>query len=94
MRKCLNSVVIEMPDNPERVSRLQRLDQCTRQGEKAYDDMYEADSPSQAAGFYSDAKESFREAIRLAAELERNTDVEVLRNRLEHIKAVFRSQFS
>ena len=94
MRKCLSSGVIQMQDDPVRESRLQRLAQCTRQGEKAYDDMYEANSPSQAAGFYSEAKESFHEAIRLAAELDLNPEADALRDRLEHIKAVFRSQFS
>jgi hypothetical protein len=62
-------------------------------GEKAYDDMYEAHSPRDASVCYSDAKEAFYDAIRLAGELGLVDEVESLTKRLQHIKAVFRSQF-
>jgi hypothetical protein len=63
-------------------------------GERAYTLMYDAFSSTAAAGHYSDAKESFAEAIRFAREAGRSDDVARLEQRLEHIKAVFRSQFS
>ena len=49
---------------------------------------------SAATAFYSDAKESFYSAIELAGELGLKQEVEKLEKRLEHIKGVFRSQFS
>lgn len=84
-----------MGDNNEQTEREQKLYQmraCIALGEKAYDDMYESSRSS--TGLYSDAKESFREAIRLANELGLAEEAAALSARLEHIKAVFRSQFS
>lgn len=63
-------------------------------GERAYSLMYDAFSSTQATAHYSDAKESFAEAIRFAREAGRLDDVARLEKRLEHIKSVFRSQFS
>jgi hypothetical protein len=63
-------------------------------GEKAYDDMYEAHSFRDANVCYSDAKESFYDAIRVAEELGLKDEADRLRKRLEHIKEVFRSQFA
>ena len=80
-------------EDHERQSKLAGLASCKAQAEKAYDDMYEAHSFSQANGFYSESKESFYDAIRLAEELGLADEAESLRKRLEHIKAVFRSQF-
>jgi hypothetical protein len=62
--------------------------------EAAYDKMYDAGSPSGAAALYSDAKEALADAIGLARRLRRAEDVTRLENRLAHIKAVFRSQFT
>ena len=70
------------------------LARCKAQGEKAYDEMYEAHSFGQALACYSEAKESFYEAIRLADELGRRDEADAIRKRLEHIKAVFRHQFT
>jgi hypothetical protein len=56
--------------------------------------MYEASSGSAATGCYSDAKEAFHDAIREARELGLEAEARALEARLEHIKAVFRSQFS
>jgi DNA-binding SARP family transcriptional activator len=78
----------------ERQAKLASLARCKQFGEKAYDDMYEAHSSSGARGCYSDAKEAFYDAIGLAAELGLPDEAETLRKRLEHIKAVFRSQFA
>lgn len=63
-------------------------------GERAYSLMYDAFSSTAATGHYSDAKESFAEAVRFAREAGRLDEVTRLEKRLEHIKAVFRSQFS
>jgi len=63
-------------------------------GEKAYDEMYDARSSSAATGRYSDAKEAFHDAIAIARDLELPDEMAALQARLDHIKAVFRSQFS
>ena len=76
----------------ERDLKLNQLRACKALGEKAYDQMYE--TYGSAAGLYSDAKEAFYDAIRIAGELGLAKDSEELSRRLEHIKSVFRSQFS
>jgi hypothetical protein len=79
----------------ERENKLRQLETCRLAGEQAYDDLYEkAHSSSAATAYYSDAKESFYTAIGLARELGLEQEVEKLEKRLEHIKSVFRSQFS
>jgi hypothetical protein len=82
-----------MNKEKERSTKLADLTHCRERGEKAYDDMYEAQSFREANVCYSDAKEFFYEAIRLAEELGLVDEVGSLRKRLEHIKGVFRSQF-
>lgn len=76
----------------ERDLRLNQLRACKAIGEKAYDQMY--DSYGSVSGLYSDAKEAFYDAIHIARELGLTQEVEDLSKRLDHIKAVFRSQFS
>jgi hypothetical protein len=83
-----------MADDAGRQHQLAHLEYLKAMGEKAYDDMYEAHSPSGATACYSDAKESFYDAIGVAERLGLKDEAETLRKRLEHIKAVFRSQFS
>jgi len=70
------------------------LEACKRMGEAAYDRMYDASSASSATACYSDAKEAFHDAIRAARELGLEPEAAALEARLEHIKTVFRSQFS
>ena len=79
-------------ERTQRELRLNALRACTAIGEKAYDQMYEAHGS--ATGLYSDAKEAFYDAISIANELGLRDEAERLSKRLEHIKAVFRSQFS
>ncbi|HEY1992737.1 MAG TPA: aldehyde dehydrogenase family protein [Gammaproteobacteria bacterium] len=69
----------------------QKVARLEKWGEEAYDRMYDARSPS---GDYSEAKENFHAAIALANDLGLEGEAERLEQRLEHIKAVFRSQFS
>ena len=69
-----------------------RLRQLNALGEKYYDQMYE--SRHGANGCYSSAKDAFYDAIGLANELGMKEEAEALSKRLEHIKAVFRSQFT
>lgn len=69
----------------------ERLAQLERWAEEAYDRMYETRSPS---GEYSEAKENFHLAIQLARELGLADETARLEKRLEHIKAVHRSQFT
>jgi len=59
--------------------------------EAAYDEMYETRSP---AGSYSELKECFALAIAAAERAGLNNDAKRLSERLEHCKAVYRSQFS
>jgi hypothetical protein len=73
---------------------LERLALLERQAEQAYDAMYEAHSPSHAAACYSDAKEALYGAITIAEELRAEDIRKRLEDRLAHIKAVFRSQFT
>ncbi len=61
-------------------------------GEKYYDQMYE--SRRGATGCYSNAKDAYHSAIALANELGMKEEAEALSKRLDHIKAVFRSQFT
>ncbi len=63
------------------------------QAEAAYDKMYEAHSPGDAAARYADAKDYLSDALALARRLEAQDAVARLEARLAHIKAVFRSQF-
>lgn len=76
----------------ERELSLNQLRACKAIGEKAYDQMYEA--RGSMSGLYSDAKEAFYDAISIANELGLKEESEALQKRLQHIKAVFRSQFS
>jgi len=78
----------------ERQERLERMRQCIKLGEDSYDQLYEPRTHSNSAGHYSDAKDFFGEAIGLASELGLNDQAQALSERLAHIKAVFRSQFS
>ena len=78
----------------ERQNRLRRLHQCIKLGEDSYDQMYEPRTYNNTAGHYSDAKDFFGEAIGLARDLGLNEQAQALTERLAHIKAVFRSQFS
>ena len=81
-------------DDAEQKAGLEQLTHLKAMGEKAYDDMYEAHSPSDANARYSDAKECFYDAIGLANQLGLKEEAESLQQRLAHIKAVFRSQFT
>ena len=84
-----------MDDNIERTQRelkLNRMRASIALGEKAYDQLYESSGSKTA--LYSDAKEAFYDAIRLANELGLAEESATLSARLQHIKAVFRSQFS
>lgn len=79
----------------EREHKLRQLEFCKHAGEQAYDDLYEkAHHSSDVTAYFSDAKESFYTAIGLASELGLEDEIEKLEERLAHIKAVFRSQFS
>jgi hypothetical protein len=76
----------------ERDHKLNSLRKCKALGEKYYDQMYETHlSPT---GLYSNAKDAFRDAISAAEELGLKEEARDLEERLEHVKSVFRSQFS
>ena len=71
-----------------------RLRDLEARAEQAYDAMYEARDKSAATVCYSDAKEYFRDAIGLSRRIGATGDAERLMQRLAHVKAVFRSQFT
>ncbi|HUD88844.1 MAG TPA: hypothetical protein VMR17_20540 [Xanthobacteraceae bacterium] len=59
--------------------------------EKAYNEMYDSRSP---AACYSDLKDYFTSAIGAAERAGLLDDAKRLRDKLEHCKKVYRSQFS
>ena len=74
----------KMPDEPH-------YKKLERRGEEIYDEMYETSSPR---GYLSEIKECFTVAI-AAAESDGLTDeAQRLQKRLDHIVAVYRSQFT
>ena len=70
---------------------LAQIAACEALAEKAYDAMHDS---RYSAGEYSDLKDYFAEAIGLARRAGLTAEVERLSKRLEHCKAVYRSQFS
>ena len=68
------------------------LRQSKSLGEKYYDQLYETHLG--ATGLYSSAKESFYDAISIANRMGLKEEAEALERRLQHIKEVFRSQFT
>jgi hypothetical protein len=77
----------------ERQAKRSYLARCKEEAEKAYDGMYDAHSFRDANDCYRDAKDYFYAAIGHADDLGLPDEAETLRKRLEHVKAVFRSQF-
>ncbi len=82
-----------MADDAERQRLLAELERLKAMGEKDYDDLYEVRSSSERTSCYSGAKEAYYDAISLARKQGWRRP-EALYARLEHIKAVFRSQFA
>ena len=76
----------------DRALDLDRLRRLKALGEKYYDQLYEAHSGF--TGLYASAKDAFYDAISLANELGLKEESQRLSDRLDHIKSVFRSQFS
>jgi hypothetical protein len=76
----------------ERDLKFDALRKCHALGEKYYEQMYE--TRFNVTGLYSSAKDAFLDAISLATELNLKTEAEKLQARLDHIKNVFRGQFS
>ena len=74
--------------NAEAVANIARLEAAA---EKTYDEMYETRHP---AGLYSEMKDCFAEAIGIAERAGLDADAKRLTARLEHCRAVYRSQFS
>jgi hypothetical protein len=82
----------QLAEPSERDHKLNGLRKCQALGEKYYDQMYETRLGT--TGLYSSAKDAFRDAISEAEGLGLMDEARALEKRLEHIKAVFRSQFS
>jgi hypothetical protein len=80
------------PQPGQRELNLASLRKCKALGEKYYDQLYETHLG--ATGLYSSAKEAFHDAISLANQLGLKEEAEALERRLQHIKDVFRSQFT
>jgi ankyrin repeat domain-containing protein 50 len=64
------------------------------QADRFHDEMYNTRSTTDAAGSYANAKDCFHDALALARRLHHRDTVARLEGRLNHIKSVFRSQFS
>ncbi len=82
-----------MTEEQELKEKLEHLEHLRYLGEKAYGDMYEMHTFRDASVCFRDAREFFHDAVRLADELELAEDANYLRNRIEHIKWIFRRQF-
>jgi hypothetical protein len=82
----------EPPKLTDRDRKLNSLRKCASLGEKYYDQMYETRLGT--TGLYSSVKDAFLDAISVAGQLGLKDRAEALDKRLEHIKAVFRTQFS
>ena len=74
---------VDMKDGLEQLARFKAM------GEKAYDDMYEAHSSSDATACYSNAKECYYDAIGLANRLGLKEEAEALNARLRTSKRSF-----
>jgi hypothetical protein len=70
---------------------LARIAQLEALAEQAYDEMYGTRSP---AGSYSDMKDCFAEAIGVAERAGLAAEAKRLHARLDHCRAVYRSQFT
>jgi hypothetical protein len=82
----------QLPKIGERDGQLNSMRKCKALGEKYYDQMYE--TRIGASGLYSSAKDAFLDAISAANGLGLKEEARALEDRLAHVKAVFRSQFS
>jgi len=82
-----------MPAEPPPEDTAARLFWLKAMAEEAYSQMYDAPFGPPAAARYSDAKEFLYDAIGLARRLGKEDEANRLSRRLDHIKAVFRSQF-
>jgi hypothetical protein len=74
--------------NDDALARIAHLEALA---EKAYDEMYETRSPF---GSFSELKDCFAEAIGVAERAGLEAEAKRLTARLEHCRAVYRSQFS
>lgn len=83
---------VEPPQRTDRDRKLNSLRKCASLGEKYYDQMYETRAGT--TGLYSSVKDAFLDAIMAANELGLKDQAEALEKRLQHIKAVFHSQFA
>ena len=79
-------------ERSERELKMDHLRKCKALGEKYYDQMYETRFGT--SGLYADAKDALHDAIAVARQLGLKEEAEELDKRLDHIKAVYRSQFS
>jgi hypothetical protein len=82
----------DLPKVEERGLALASLRKCKSLGEKYYDQLYETRLGT--TGLYASAKDAFYDAIAIANRLGLKNEAEAIEQRLQHIKQVFRSQFS
>jgi hypothetical protein len=75
---------VKTPDEPH-------YKKLERRGEEIYDEMYETSSPH---GYLSEIKECFNAAIDAAEADGLSDEAQRLQARLDHIVAVYRSQFT
>jgi hypothetical protein len=82
----------DLPQIDERGLALASLRKCKSLGEKYYDQLYETRHGT--TGLYASAKDAFYDAISIANRMGLKSEAEAIERRLQHIKEVFRSQFS
>ncbi len=68
------------------------LDRLKARAEEIYDEMYEASGPSAAGAYFSEVKEILYAAVKLAQDMGLENEVRGIKNRLDHIRAVYESQ--
>lgn len=78
----------------DKKSHIDRIKTLEAYAEKAYDEMYEAQSPTGAGAYFSEVKEVLTEAIRLARQIGLEDDAIRIEKRLDHIRKVYESQMS
>ena len=83
-----------MTEAAGRDAKLETLARLKAMGEKAYEDMYEADTQWDVNNFYREAKDHFYDAMQMARELGLAAEAQSLADRLHHIREVYRSQFA
>jgi len=83
-----------MTEESARDAKLVTLARLKAMGEKAHEDMYEAETEWDVSNFYRVAKDCFYDAMQMARELGLPAEAQALAERLHHIREEYRNQFA